>query len=105
MVTSLYRGHKIYAVKDEWYYLDTAQPVALFKDRPCGNCGNKDTDKGHDSCISDLPCVMNACCGHGGKGESYVQFFGNVCIRGNTANAVISILKIIKRISKKDKSQ
>lgn len=42
---------------------------------PCEKCGNKPTIEGHDACIGTLPNIMNACCGHGGRNEPYVQFY------------------------------
>jgi len=41
----------------------------------CNECGNKPTIEGHDACIGTLPNIMNACCGHGGRNEPYVQFW------------------------------
>lgn len=42
---------------------------------PCKACGDKPTIEGHDACIGTLPNIMNACCGHGGRNEPYVQFW------------------------------
>lgn len=71
----------------------------------CGECGDKPTAEGHDACLGTLPNIMNACCGHGGLNEPYVQFYtfedaaqigyskddvdaGN-CIRGKKAKKYI----------------
>ncbi len=49
--------------------------------RACGFCC-KDNQGEHDACISGLPGVDNACCGHGIKEQSYVQFTNGVELRG-----------------------
>jgi hypothetical protein len=51
------------------------------KKRPCDQCGWKRTAEGHDPCISNLPGVLNACCGHGIE-AGYVQFENGVTLRG-----------------------
>lgn len=88
--TSKYRGHKIEFINDKWIFSDTKELVCENKNRPCGNCNKKNTKQGHDSCIADLPRVMNACCGHGKPSEAYIQFLDGRVIRGakalNTAN-------------------
>jgi len=66
---------------DEWFYVDTQTPTAGFE-RPCGHCGKKNTDEGHDACLGTLPGVMNACCGHGKAREAYVQFPPECVLRG-----------------------
>ena len=60
----------------------------------CEECGLKRTPEGHDACLGELPGVMNACCGHGGRGEGiYVQFWDGSCVRGEDAIKVIETLK------------
>ncbi len=81
-VTSTHRGHKTKLVDDIWYYCDTGKPVKEQPDRPCGHCGLPNTPEGHDRCLGELPGVMNACCGHGERGESYVQFNNGVRLAG-----------------------
>ena len=44
---------------------------------PCDKCGEVPTAEGHDACIGTLPNIMNACCGHGGRNEPYVQFYSS----------------------------
>ena len=41
----------------------------------CDECRSNPTAEGHDACIGTLPNIMNACCGHGGLNEPYVQFY------------------------------
>lgn len=51
-------------------------------DKPCLTCGATARDaKGHDPCISDLPGVLHACCGHG-RGEAYVMFENCMTLHG-----------------------
>lgn len=35
-----------------------------------------------DACLGLLPGVANACCGHGTRAESYIQFTNGVTVRG-----------------------
>lgn len=49
--------------------------IYLANGESCGECGLRPTIEGHDACIGTLPNVMNACCGHGGRNEPYVQFW------------------------------
>jgi hypothetical protein len=49
---------------------------------PCPKCGAESPDEnGHDPCISNLPGVKFACCGHG-RGPGYVSFTDGRIIRG-----------------------
>jgi len=41
----------------------------------CVHCNKSPTIEGHDACIGTLENIMNACCGHGGRNEPYVQFW------------------------------
>lgn len=76
------RGHEIIFVNGAWSYKDTGVSVLdTYKDRACGRCGKLSTEKDHDFCISNLPGVVNACCGHGEREESYIQFENGVVIR------------------------
>ena len=47
--------------------------------RPCPTCGKRPLESGDDACLGHLPGVVNACCGHGGRG--YVQFANGITIR------------------------
>lgn len=58
----------------QWVYIDTWQPVSDAPCRPCGFCHLSNTPEGHDGCLGTLSNVMNACCGHGGSNEPFVQF-------------------------------
>lgn len=51
-------------------------------DRPCKTCGAVKRDaNGHDPCISELPGVIHACCGHGEE-QGYVVFENGITLRG-----------------------
>ena len=77
-----FRGHPIIWVEESqnWAYLDNNQPIDI--DRSCGKCGKSfvptDGDGEVDPCLGVLPGVANACCGHGTKRESYIQFENGV---------------------------
>jgi len=77
--TSFLRGHKIEYVNNEWRYIDNKESIEN-NERPCSKCGNKTTKEGHDSCLSELPGVKNACCGHG-KENGYIMFENDTTIR------------------------
>lgn len=89
-----FRGHEIELKDDEWVYADSKQPVKdSWKDRPCGECGLRFTDEGHDGCLGTLPTVKNACCGHGNVDEAYVQFNDDSIIQGLLALKAMKALK------------
>ena len=91
---SKFRGNKITFENDEWIYSDTKLSVAkTHSSVPCGKCGRKGTNEGHDACLGTLVGVMNACCGHGAIDEAYVQFLDGECIRGKDAVFILDILK------------
>lgn len=48
--------------------------------RECPRCNHYATLEGHDFCLSNLPGVKFACCGHGEEG--YIYFENGVTIRG-----------------------
>ena len=48
----------------------------------CPKCGEGVTPEGHDPCITNLPGVTNACCGHGSSEGGYIQFSDGRIIRG-----------------------
>lgn len=54
-------------------YCDTLDLVDLAKPRPCPKCGRVPGPDGHDPCLVSLPCVRNACCGHG-RDSAYIEF-------------------------------
>lgn len=88
-----HRGHPIHYDGIKWIYSDNNKSVNEFKDRECGYCGKQNTSEGHDDCISTLPGLMNACCGHGNKKEAYVQFLDEHCVHGEDAITIQEILK------------
>jgi len=79
---SNYRGHKIICISGQWIFSDTGQPVSENKGRKCGKCELENTKEGHDPCLGTLPGVLNACCGHGNAGESYIVFENGFRISG-----------------------
>lgn len=94
MVKSKFRGHDIVRVDGRWLFVDTREPVeTTWKDHPCGRCGEKSTPDGHDACISGLPGVMNACCGHGDPGDVYVQFDDGQHIQGQEAIEFFEVMR------------
>ena len=76
-----HRGHNIIVVNHIYYYVDTGQNVADNPDRECGHCGKSNTIEGYDGCIGKIDGVMNACCGHGSKKESYIQYKVDACLK------------------------
>ncbi len=83
------RGHPIIFLSgseaddgiEKWVYEDTRTPTE-GNPRPCGHCKKDDTTEGHDGCLGTLPGVNNACCGHGVRKESYIQFENGMGVRG-----------------------
>lgn len=82
---SIFRGHKIIYLDDDWVYADNHEPISSgfnetfqFNERPCPRCGQMPvphpTDEmGMDHCIKNLPGVRAACCGHGVT-RGYISF-------------------------------
>jgi hypothetical protein len=94
MTTSKYRGRDIEILSKDWVYSDTKESVhKAYKTRSCGKCGNHSTKEGHDSCLGTLKGIMNACCGHGDREETYIQFLDGTDVRGEDARIIIDILK------------
>ena len=93
------RGHNIEFVNDhQWVYSDTKEPTMNnWQDRPCGRCGKHFTKEGYDACLSTLPGIMNACCGHGNNSEAYVQFLDEFSIHGEDAITILEVLKKYKK--------
>ncbi len=84
-------GHPIYYREDNVrVYSDTDEPVDTVK-RPCNHCGMYRGDNGHDPCISNLPGVHAACCGHG-VSSGYIMFEDRSTIKMN----LISVRKHIQ---------
>jgi hypothetical protein len=76
-------GHKVNTVLvdgkpvDEWY--DNGESTDT--PRPCPRCKKYQTKEGHDPCLSNLPGVESACCGHG-INQGYIKFTDGTFIRG-----------------------
>ncbi len=58
----------------------------------CSHCQLERTPEDHDGCLGVLHGLMNACCGHGGIREPYVQFIDGSCICGEDAAIIQNIL-------------
>lgn len=75
-------GHLVYYDGEDWRYEDgTLKTDEERQTRKCPHCGETPTEEGHDPCISDLPAVDNACCGHG-KERGYISFENGTLVRG-----------------------
>ena len=85
-------GHQVYYSEDDKpVYADTDEPVDEAQERPCNHCGMYRGDNGHDPCISSLPGVHAACCGHG-VSSGYIMFEDRSIIKMN----LISVKKHIQ---------
>lgn len=86
--TSWWRGHQIICKDDKWLYADNLEPTVGYggKERPCGKCGGEPGRE--DACLGMLPGVDNACCGHGVREESFIQFTNGVVVRGFVLDAL-----------------
>ena len=89
-----WRGHPIELEGDAWIYIDTKARVDGDPNRACGYCGLSNSSEGHDGCLKTLPCVMNACCGHGDPQDAYVQFLDGSSVHGTDAVEAIGCLKV-----------
>jgi len=79
----------IISIEDEWFFVDTGDPVWASAERSCGKCGKQRTAAGHDDCLGTLSGVMNACCGHGDAALAYVQYREGLTFRGRLARVLI----------------
>lgn len=72
-------------------FKDTGNPVVgeNAERRPCCHCGLYRGNNGHDPCISNLPGVKSACCGHGGGKRAYILFENGTQVEMN--------LKVVKK--------
>ena len=64
MITSHYRGHKIYYDGYIWRYCDNNKSI-IEEERPCARCGKMPTKEGYDACLGHIEGATSACCGHG----------------------------------------
>lgn len=87
---SNHRGRKIIFINDQWVYEDGTPMEDNCK---CIRCSKEPNKDGHDSCISNLKGVKNACCGHGDNTYAYVQLLDDAVIRGEDAIIIQNILK------------
>lgn len=83
-------GHDfIVGERGKYFYVDTGEEIpdkngnvyGYPSTRLCPKCKNSPTKEGHDPCISNLPGVKGACCGHG-VGEGYMRFTDDRIVRG-----------------------
>lgn len=85
-MTDHWRGHPIEKDEHGYYrYADTKQYVWKAADRPCGHCGKSNTPEGHDGCLGELPCTLNACCGHGETESAYIVLWTGDRLAGQDA--------------------
>jgi len=92
MAESKLRGHCIIYIDNKWLYADTMTPTAGNR-RQCKRCDKPETSEGHDHCLGTIVGVMNTCCGHGEKAETYIQYWDGSCIRGDEAIAKLREMK------------
>ena len=80
-----HRGHRIEWAGNKWIYTDWSDPTLrqYGKERPCTRCDNR--SDGPDFCLSRLPYVRQACCGHGHPEDAYFIFDNGVEVRGADA--------------------
>ena len=85
MVSSTWRGHTIIRAGDHWEYEDNGVCVVKDPRRTCGICSKPQLPGcDDDPCLGTLPGVLNACCGHGRREESYIQFENGLLVQGFT---------------------
>lgn len=90
---NLLSGIVIVPIKPK-HRIEPIKPETAISKQICDECNLPRTKEGHDGCLGKLPALMNACCGHGGRGEGvYVQFLDGTCVRGEDAKTIINILK------------
>lgn len=90
-MVSKWRGHDIFYIR-EWLYCDTGEPIRGNR-RPCGHCGKRETEEGHDDCLGTVTGIMNACCGHGEVKDTYVQFWDGSSVHGLNAQEILNMIK------------
>ena len=83
MASARWRGHIIIKVGCHWEYEDTRKRVDEDPMRTCGKCSMPQLPGcDDDPCLGHLPGVMNACCGHGRRAESFIQFDNGIIVKG-----------------------
>ncbi len=66
----------------ELVYKDNGLSVIESDPRACTKCGRKSGYREPDLCLSKLPGVKNACCGHGDIKNAYIEFDNGIVVRG-----------------------
>lgn len=89
-------GHKVYTdKKNKWRFSDTKELLDVKNlKRKCPKCNELPSENGNDPCISNLPGVKFACCGHGNVFYTYVSFDDGSTIYREEA---LEYIKNIKR--------
>ncbi len=94
-----YFGYRIFSIDGEsWYWYDTKEFIGvsgkLRCNRPCKECGLSQGSNGHDPCISNLPGVEYACCGHGlDDGYPYIKKYNGNSVNFDTFKEMKAWLK------------
>ena len=76
-----WRGNPIVNKGGDWFYEDGVQ-VSSDPSRICGKCNLVNRKDMCDPCLGKLEGVKNACCGHGERESSYIQFENGITVRG-----------------------
>ena len=76
-------GHKVNTVLEKGKPIEECYEDGESADIPraCPRCKKFPTEEGHDPCLSNLPGVVGACCGHGVQ-QGYIRFEDGTYIRG-----------------------
>ena len=90
-------GHPIIYVDGEWFIKETGELCTdeATSKLACVKCGLLATKDGHDPCISNLPDVDYACCGHGlsfdkvGYQIPYIKYTDGNVVRFNTTEELL----------------
>lgn len=77
-----YHGHILVKEDSGWVYEDSKEPFDRDNLRPCPHCNKELKKDGMDPCLGELPGVVAACCGHGGRGfhSPYIMFENGIVI-------------------------
>ena len=102
-------GNKVYCnskksgnktIFEDWKYCDNddENTEENYQKRICPECGLNPTNDGHDPCISNLPGVDFACCGHGLKSTksykpAYIKFSNGEVKRFDSTEEIKEFVK------------
>ena len=93
-------GHRLYYKNDKWFLSETNEEYnKISKKIKCVICGDIETEKGHDPCISNLKDVKYACCGHGiideefGTKQSYIKFNNGEVMRFDSTDDLLDYVE------------